>query len=124
MILVDTSIWVGHLRAADAHLSKLIASDQIIHHAFVTGEIGMGSFASPDARSRVIAFFRGFEQVTIVSEPAFHEFVSTRLLYGTGAGFIDCHLLASVARSDGILLWTSDKRLEGEARRIGVPLYR
>lgn len=123
MILVDSSIWVDHLRAEDRHLTELIAVEELVHHAFVTGEIGMGSFSSPTARSKTIAFLRGLEPAITVDEAAFHQFVSARQLYGTGAGFVDCHLLASVAESDGVRLWTNDKRLAIQAKRIGVPLY-
>lgn len=124
MILVDSSIWVDHLRAEDRHLTELIAQEELVHHAFVTGEVGMGSFSSPKARFQTIAFLRGLEPAVIVGEVAFHEYVSAQLLYGTGAGFVDCHLLASVAESVGVRLWTADKRLANQAKRIGVPLYR
>lgn len=124
MILVDSSIWVDHLRAEDLHLTQLIARDELQHHAFVTGEVGMGSFSSPKARSQAIAFFRGLEPAVIVGEVAFHEYVMAQQLYGTGAGFVDCHLLASVAETVNLRLWTADKRLANQAKRIGVPLYR
>ena len=124
MILVDSSIWVDHLRSEDQRLSELIAAEKLVHHAFVTGEVGMGRFWSPKARFQTIAFLRGLEPAIIVGEVAFHDYVSEQQLYGTGAGFVDCHLLASVARSVGVRLWTADKRLAAEAKRIGVPLYR
>ena len=124
MILVDSSIWVDHLRVEDRHLTDLIAAEQLVHHAFVTGEVGMGSFSTPKARFQTIVFLRGLEPAVIVGEVAFHDYVSVRRLYGTGAGFVDCHLLACVAESAGLRLWTADKRLAREAKRIGVPLYR
>jgi predicted nucleic acid-binding protein len=124
LILVDSSIWVGHLRAEDLHLAQLIARDELLQHAFVTGEVGMGSFSSSKARSQVITFLRGLEPAVIVGEVAFHEYVSVQNLYGTGAGFVDCHLLASVAETKGVRLWTADKQLANQAKRIGVPLYR
>ena len=101
-----------------------MAQDGIVHHAFVTGEIGMGSFSSSKVRYQTIAFLRGLEPAIIVGEVAFHEFVSAQRLYGTGAGFVDCHLLASVADSADVSLWTTDKRLAAQAERIGVRLYR
>ena len=124
MILVDSSIWVAHLRAEDQHLTQLISQDGVVHHAFVTGEVGMGSFSSPKARFQTIAFLRGLEPAVIVGEIAFHEYVSAQRLFGTGAGFVDCHLLASVGTSPNVSLWTADKRLAAQAKRIGVPLYR
>ena len=124
MILVDSSIWVDHLRVEDRCLTQLIEQDDLVQHAFVTGEVGMGSFASPKARSQTIAFLRGLEPAVIVGEVAFHDYVTAQRLYGTGVGFVDCHLLASVAETEGVSLWTADKRLATQAKRIGVPLYR
>lgn len=124
MILVDTSIWIDHLRIEDRQLTELIAAEKLVHHAFVTGEVGMGSFSSPKTRFQTIAFLRGLESAIVVGEVAFHDYVSAQRLYGTGAGFVDCHLLASVAESAGVRLWTTDKRLIAQAKRIGVPLYR
>ncbi|QGN55062.1 VapC toxin family PIN domain ribonuclease [Novosphingobium sp. Gsoil 351] len=123
MILVDSSVWVAHLRTEDRRLTQLIVEDRVVHHAFVTGEIGMGSFSSPAARSQVVEFLRGLEPAVIVGETEFHDFVSAKQLYGTGAGFVDCHLLASIACSPEVSLWTTDSRLAIQARRIGVELY-
>jgi predicted nucleic acid-binding protein len=42
VILVDTSVWIDHLRAGDAKLASLLDTGQVLAHPFVTGEIALG----------------------------------------------------------------------------------
>lgn len=46
--------------------------------------------------------------------------IEAEKLYGTGIGYIDAHLLASVRLTPGTQLWTRDKRLRAHAERLGV----
>ncbi len=48
-------------------------------------------------------------------------FIERQTLYGKGIGYVDVHLLASVALA-GIKLWTRDKRLQAVAREVGYAL--
>ena len=43
MILVDTSVWVDHLRAGDAQLAVLLERSAVIMHAMVLGELACGN---------------------------------------------------------------------------------
>ena len=43
MILVDTSVWVEHLRAANEMLSALLNSGEVLGHPFVMGELALGN---------------------------------------------------------------------------------
>ncbi len=45
MILVDTSVWVDHLRRGDAQLVALLEGATVIVHLFIVGEIACGSLA-------------------------------------------------------------------------------
>ena len=38
MILVDTSVWVDHLRAGDEELTALLNNSQVLMHSFVPGD--------------------------------------------------------------------------------------
>ena len=39
---------------------------------------------------------------------------------GRGIGYIDAHLLASVARTGSVLLWTRDRRLMSAAADLNL----
>lgn len=43
MILVDTSVWIEHLRAADARLVELLGDDEAGCHPLVIEELALGS---------------------------------------------------------------------------------
>ncbi|GEM_PF-1749053 len=39
MILVDTSVWIDHLRRGDAHLMITLLAGQVLIHPWVIGEL-------------------------------------------------------------------------------------
>lgn len=45
MILVDTSVWIDHLRAGDEGLVALLNDGRALPHPFVTGELACGKLA-------------------------------------------------------------------------------
>ena len=123
MIVVDSSIWIAFLRRPDERLFRLIEQGALLQHPFVTGEVGMGSFASAAARSETIKILFDFAPLEVVPDAEFHIFVGNNQLYGTGAGFVDCHLLASLSRVGDAQLWTSDERLAAQAKRLKLLLF-
>ena len=116
MILVDTSVWVEHLRRGQPSLQLLLDDGQVFRHPFVAGELACGTM-----RDRA-AFFEDFNQLPSL-EVAEHDevmhLVEVRRLAGLGITWIDVHLLAS-ALIAGAQLWTLDKRLEAAARQLRV----
>jgi hypothetical protein len=48
------------------------------------------------------------------------DFIERQTLFGSGLGYIDIHLLASVRLTPGALLFTRDKRLNKAATRTSV----
>ena len=48
MILVDTSVWIDHLRAGNTQLAALLEAGQVLVHPFVTGEIALGRLRQRD----------------------------------------------------------------------------
>ena len=117
MILVDTSVWVDHLRRGDAQLIELLNSSAVLMHAFVIGEIACGSLAE---RKAVLALLQDLPSAPIADPDEILNFVERRRLFGKGIGYVDVHLLASAALSGGALLWTRDKRLHTAADGLGV----
>ena len=47
MILVDTSIWVEHLRAGNNRLRTLLLDEQVLCHPLVIGELACGTLRNP-----------------------------------------------------------------------------
>lgn len=115
MILVDSSIWIRHLRESSASLSELLITRQVLTHPFIMGELLCGGHL----RSR--KFFEQFSilpQAEIADHAEVVELVSKHGLHGRGIGWIDANLLAA-ARLSECRLWTADKSLATVARELG-----
>lgn len=116
MILVDTSVWIDHLRRANAALALALSEGEVCQHPFVTAELALGSLAE---RARFIAMLAYLPPIPVVDHNRLLAFISDHRLFGTGLGMVDAHLLASVAGESGVRLWTLDKRLFDHAKRLG-----
>jgi hypothetical protein len=116
VILVDTSVWVDHLRIADARLAALLGDEQVLLHRFVVGEIACGVLKR---RAEVLALMRNLPHVKAVDDDEALAFVEAHSLMGSGMGWIDVHLLASVYLS-GDRIWSKDHALRRSARRLGI----
>jgi len=117
VILVDTSIWVDHFRSADQELADLLASELVLAHPFVIGELALGGVAQ---RQTLIEFLQDLPQAATASVNEALHFIRRHGLAGQGIGYVDAHLLASTQLSVGTRLWTRDKRLAGVAERLGL----
>jgi predicted nucleic acid-binding protein len=117
MILVDTSVWIDHLRASDAHLSTLLSQANVVMHPMVLGELACGNLQD---RRTLIALWRNLPQLAAVTDAEALYFLDQNRLWGRGIGYIDLHLLAAVALSAQARLWTRDKRLRKTAQQIGL----
>lgn len=116
MILVDTSVWVDHLRRGDARLIALLDGASVLIHPFVIGEIACGSLADRDT---VLELLQDLPTATVANADEVLVFIDRHRLHGKGLGYVDMHLLAAVALSQGARLWTRDKRLHTAALALG-----
>ena len=116
MILVDTSVWVDHFRAADPRLTNLLLDGQVMGHAFVAGELACGNLRR---RAEVLSLLAELPQLSTMTGDVAMRFADVHRLMGKGLGWVDVHLLASVFASRE-RLWTRDRRLAEAARRLGV----
>ena len=116
MILVDTSVWVAHLRVADRQLSALLLEEAVLCHPFVVGELACGTL---NRRSEILGLLRQLPQAPVVEQDEVLAFVDAHTLMGSGLGWVDVHLLASATLA-GERVWTRDRRLAQAARRLGV----
>ena len=119
MILVDTTVWVDHLRASDKRLAGLLEGGLVVTHPFVIGEIALGHLSPRDEVLRLLA---NLPTAIVATDGEILEFIDTHKLFGRGIGYIDTHLLAAVKLSAGAALWTRDKRLHGMAAEMGLAM--
>ncbi len=122
MILVDTCIWVDHLRRQDDRLTTLLTSCQVLVHPHVIGELALGNLKHRDA---VLSLLQNLPQATLASDNEVLQFIGAHRLDGLGIGYVDAHLLASALLTPGARFWTRDKRLADVAKKLGVaaPLH-
>lgn len=120
MVIIDTSIWVDSIRVRDERLEGWMAGDLVLQHPFVTAEFGMGSFRSANDRAHAIDLLESFEQLVVADSRSFHDFVAEHVLFGTGIGFADVHLLHACKSNPAARLATRDKRLAAQAERLEI----
>jgi predicted nucleic acid-binding protein len=113
-VLVDTSVWVDHLRKRNPMLIKLLEQAQVWTHSFVIGELACGNLAQ---RSKVLGALAELPQAPVASHEEVLTLIDARRLMGRGLGWIDMHLLASAALAK-IPFWTVDKRLSTVAAEL------
>lgn len=117
MVLVDTAVWVDHLRSGEAQLAALLHSAQVLMHPHVLGELALGNLQQ---RQTVLQLLQGLPLATLATEAEVLALIDTAHLPGTGIGYTDAHLLAAVRLAPGSRLWTKDKRLHAAAQRLGL----
>jgi len=116
MVLVDTSVWVTHLRRGDAGLEILLNEGHVVCHPFIAGELACGNLKN---RSEILSLLRTLPMVTPAEHEEVMRFIENHRLMGKGLGYIDMHLLASAILS-GCPLWTLDKRLKQVSLKLGL----
>lgn len=117
MILVDTSVWVDHLKAGDPALTALLNAGKVYGHPLVTAEIALGSLKS---REIVLNLLDDIPQAPVATTDEVRSFVEAQSLFSRGIGYVDASLLASSLLSPGTRLWTRDKRLARTADDLGI----
>lgn len=116
MILVDSSVWIDHLRKLDSGLFALLDAGRVMCHPFVIGEIACGHLRD---RTGLIAELSLLPQPPIASHREAMVFLERHDLFGCGVGWADVHLLASAALAQSGL-WSRDKRLVAAAISCGL----
>ncbi|MBM6575785.1 VapC toxin family PIN domain ribonuclease [Microvirga sp. SRT01] len=115
MILVDTSIWIDHLRSNQKPLVEALRTGLVLCHPFVIGELALGSLRD---RAMVLAMLSELPQAAVAGTEEVLIFLEHHHLFGLGIGYIDAHLLASIRLTPNCQLWTRDRRLGDAADRL------
>ena len=115
-VLVDTSVWIDHLRRGSRELAELLNQGVVVVHPFVVGELACGNLRN---RAEILALLQALPSAPLVEHDEALEFLESEDLQGSGLGWIDVHLLAS-ARLQNVGLWSLDKALASAAARLGI----
>ena len=117
MILVDTSVWIDHLRSTNAVLTSALEEGEVVTHPFVIGELACGNIRN---RAEVLQLLEDLPQAREATHAEVMAMVDRRRLMGIGIGYVDAHLLAATALTPSVSLLTLDRRLADAAHRMGL----
>lgn len=117
MILVDSSVWIDHIRRTETRLASLLKEAAVLIHPCVIGEIALGSLRD---RKAIVGYLGKLPAAIEASHEEVLGLVERRTLFSRGLGYIDAQLLASALLTPGTDIWTKDKRLHVAAEELGV----
>jgi predicted nucleic acid-binding protein len=119
LILVDTSVWIDHLRADNAALKRLLNAGRVLMHPFIIGELALGRMRQ---RETILAALSDLPHAELATDPEVLGFIDREALFGRGIGYVGAHLLASVRLTAGAQLWTRDARLRDVGEELGLAM--
>lgn len=117
MIVVDTSVWIDHLRQSNPGLQHALEGGAVGTHGAVNGELALGRLAD---RSAVLAALHGLVRAVPATDDEVLRLVEDHGLVGSGIRWVDAQLLASTRLTAGASLWTHDRRLRAAADRLHI----
>ena len=115
-MLVDTSVWVNHLRSGLHSLAAALENSEVMIHPWVIGELACGNLRD---RNHVLDLMRSLPAATVATDAEVLRLIEQEQLMGRGIRYVDAHLLAST-RLSRCRLWTDDHRLRNLALELGV----
>jgi len=119
VILVDTSVWVDHLRRGNPGLSSLLARHLVLMHPFVLGELACGNMRQ---RCKVLGLLADLPAAIEAQHDEVLHYIENHRLMGRGLGFVDTHLLAAAALNTPARIWTLDRRLRDAALELDLAI--
>lgn len=118
-ILVDTSVWIDHLRDKDEQLIDLLKQNRVLMHPMIRGELACGCLHN---RNHLLSLLKNLPHISEATHDEALYCLEKHKLMGKGIGFIDLHLLSSAFLEKDALLWTRDLRLHKLALSLSVCL--
>ncbi len=112
MILVDTSVWIDHLRRGNDLFSDLLSQNRVVTHPLVLGELSLGNISK---RNTILGLVRNLPMTKEATHEEVLSFIEENKVWSRGIGYSDTHILCS-SLIESIPLWTLDKRLEKAAK--------
>ncbi len=117
MVLVDTSVWIRHFKQHNQVLSELLQDTQVSVHEYVIGELACGELHN---RAEILSLLGQLPRAPTATYAETLLFIEQHQIMGRGVGYVDAHLLASAFLTDGLGIWSLDKRLRQTAAHLGV----
>jgi len=117
VILVDSSVWIDHLRASEPALVELLNTGLVLAHPFVVGELACGNLVNREA---ILSLLQDLPVVPVATDEEVLFFIESHGLMGRGIGYVDAHLLSAVSLAGTGRLWTRDKRLCAVAESMSL----
>jgi hypothetical protein len=114
-VLVDTSVWVDHLRVGDPELVRLLERGAVVCHPHVVGELACGNLRH---RKEILRLLAALPTAPEATHDEVLAFLHHHRLPGRGLGWIDVHLLAA-AMLASCRVWSRDRALHDAAKRLG-----
>ena len=115
-ILVDTSVWVNHLRKNDENLANLLGQGRVACHPFIIGELACGGIKN---RDEILGLLNDLPSTDLLDHYDIMDFIEYRKIMNKGLGYVDVHLLGSALVSE-TPLWTFDKALKKIAKQLSI----
>lgn len=78
MVLVDTSVWVMHLRKGDSGLERLLNDGDVISHPFVIGELACGNIKN---RYEILSLLQALPMATQAEHEEVMRFIENYQLH-------------------------------------------
>ena len=117
MIIVDTSIWIDHLRGIDSPLDDVLGSGLEMLHPFVHGELLLNGLPK---RGAIAERLQGLKPAPLAASTDVAAFIVWAKLAGTGVGYVDSNLLVSAKMISGGCILTQDRNLMIQAERLDL----
>ena len=117
MIVVDSSVWIDHLRVRNERLVARLEGAEVLGHPWILGELALGNLTS---RAEFLAAMSRLPQATLASAEEILTAIDSLGLSGLGLGYVDVQLLASTRLTSGARLWTRDRRLRATAENLAI----
>lgn len=114
MVLVDTSVWVSHLREGNTRFEKLLNDGDVVCHPFIIGELACGNLKN---RAEILSLLQALPMSILAEHDEVMRFIENNQVMGKGLGYIDVHLLASALLTE-VPIWTIDKKLDAVSKKM------
>jgi len=115
VILVDTSVWINHLRLGEPGLVAALEGEQVLMHLFVLGELACGNLKY---RNETLGLLGALPAIPTATDLEVLNMIKRQARNDRGIGYIDFHLLTSTALAVDARIWTRDKKLAAAASEL------